>query len=96
MLSMLRDHLLKRLLGQDANNIEAIWRDLLISTRATAVGAVTSLALAAIAIALWDLPAKRAGLPLWQLAGGFRDRVPMYDTEWLVAPFYRRTRSRCD
>jgi len=84
-LSMLRDHLLGRLVGQDSRNIEAVWRDLLISTRATAVGAITSLALAAIDTALWDLRAKNAELPLWQLAGGFRDRVPLYDTEggWL-------------
>jgi L-alanine-DL-glutamate epimerase-like enolase superfamily enzyme len=84
-LSLLREHLLARLIGQDARNVEAIWRDLLISTRATAVGAITSLALASIDTALWDLRAKRADLPLWQLAGGFRDRVPLYDTEggWL-------------
>ncbi|MGW4476914.1 mandelate racemase/muconate lactonizing enzyme family protein [Nonomuraea sp. NPDC004354] len=84
-LALLRDNLLDRLIGRDSRDIEAIWRDLLFSTRATAVGALTSLALAAVDTALWDLRALRAGLPLWRLAGGFRDRVPLYDTEggWL-------------
>ena len=29
-------------------------------------------------IALWDLTAKAAGLPLYKLIGGFRDRIPAY------------------
>lgn len=84
-LAMLRDHLLPRLVGADARNVEAIWFDLFASTRATTVGAITSLALASVDTALWDLRCRRAGEPLWRLAGGFRRRVPLYDTEggWL-------------
>ncbi|WP_287368692.1 mandelate racemase/muconate lactonizing enzyme family protein, partial [Mesorhizobium sp.] len=35
--------------------------------------------------ALWDLRAKKLGLPLWKLAGGAKDRCPLYTTEggWL-------------
>ncbi|MEV6055114.1 mandelate racemase/muconate lactonizing enzyme family protein [Streptomyces sp. NPDC052107] len=84
-LAMLREHLLPRLVGADAALVERIWADLFASTRATTVGAITSLALAAVDTALWDLRCKRAGEPLWRLAGGFRRRVPLYDTEggWL-------------
>ena len=84
-LALLRDHLLPRLTGADARNVEALWHDLFASTRATTVGAITSLALAAVDTALWDLRCVRAGEPLWRLAGGFRQRVPLYDTEggWL-------------
>src|SRR5690606_33151988 len=32
----------------------------------------------AVQVAVWDLAAKQAGLPLWQLLGGQRDRVPAY------------------
>ncbi len=32
----------------------------------------------AVQVAVWDLAAKQAGLPLWQLLGGRRDRVPAY------------------
>ena len=31
--------------------------------------------LAAVDIALWDLVAKTAGVPLWKMLGGFRDRI---------------------
>ena len=83
--SLLRDHLAPRLLGQDADRIEAVWKDLYFHTHATAVGAITSLALAAIDTALWDLRCRRAGLPLWRAAGGAHARVPTYTTEggWL-------------
>lgn len=84
-LAMVRDHLLPRLIGADAALVEQVWHDLFASTRATTVGAITSLALAAVDTALWDLRCKRAGEPLWRLAGGFRQQVPLYDTEggWL-------------
>jgi L-alanine-DL-glutamate epimerase-like enolase superfamily enzyme len=84
-LAMLREHLMPRLRGADATLVEAVWFDLFASTRATTVGAITSLALAAVDTALWDLRCKRAGESLWRLAGGFRQRVPLYDTEggWL-------------
>jgi L-alanine-DL-glutamate epimerase-like enolase superfamily enzyme len=84
-LALLRDYLLPRLTGVDAARVEAIWQDLFAWTHATTVGAITSLALAAVDTALWDLRCLRAGLPLWVFAGGARDRVPLYDTEvgWL-------------
>lgn len=83
--ALLRDHLLPRLAGRDSRLVEALWRDLFAATRATTVGAITSLALAAVDTALWDLKCRRAGEPLWRVAGGFRPRVPLYDTEggWL-------------
>jgi L-alanine-DL-glutamate epimerase-like enolase superfamily enzyme len=73
------------LVGREAGMVEAIWRALLFRTHATSVGAITSLALAAIDTALWDLRCRRAGLPLHVMAGGARDRVPLYTTDggWL-------------
>jgi L-alanine-DL-glutamate epimerase-like enolase superfamily enzyme len=87
-ISLLRETLLPRLIGREAEEIGGIWRDLLFVTHATAVGAITSLALATVDTALWDLRCRRAGLPLWRMAGGSRDRVPLYTTEggWLHLP----------
>ena len=84
-MALLRDHLVPRLLGQDPDRMEAIWRDLLFHTHATHVGAITSLALAAIDTALWDRRCRCLGLPLWKAAGGSQPRVPVYTTEggWL-------------
>ena len=84
-MSLLRETLIPRLIGREAEEIEGIWRDLLFATHATSVGAITSLALAAIDTALWDLRCKRAGLPLWRMAGGAKPAVPLYSTEggWL-------------
>ncbi len=82
---LLADHLAPRLVGKDAERIEAIWRELEYATHATTIGAISSLALAAIDTALWDLRAKRRELPLWMVAGGAADRRPLYTTEggWL-------------
>ena len=84
-LALLRHTLLPALMGRDGDMVEAIWRDLLFTSHATAVGPIMSLALAAIDTALWDLRGKRTGLPLHVLAGGAKTRVPMYSTEggWL-------------
>jgi L-alanine-DL-glutamate epimerase-like enolase superfamily enzyme len=73
------------LLGREAHEIERIWRDLLFLTHATTVGAITSIALAAIDTALWDLKARKLGLPLHLLAGGAQNEIPLYTTEggWL-------------
>ena len=84
-LALMHDHLAPRLLGRDPIAVEAIWKDLFFHTHATAVGAITSLALCAIDTALWDWRAHALGLPLWQLLGGAQARVPVYTTEggWL-------------
>jgi len=73
------------LIGEEAEAIERLWRSSLFRTHATAVGAVTSLALAAVDTALWDLRCRRAGLPLHILAGGAQPSVALYTTEggWL-------------
>ncbi|MDO8422471.1 MAG: mandelate racemase/muconate lactonizing enzyme family protein [Parvibaculum sp.] len=83
--ALLVDHLLPQVIGREAEEIESIWRDLKFHTHATTVGAITSLALAAIDTALWDLRALRAKLPLHVIAGGARKKIPAYTTEggWL-------------
>ncbi|WP_394890616.1 mandelate racemase/muconate lactonizing enzyme family protein [Mesorhizobium sp. AaZ16] len=82
---LLADHLVPRIIGRDADMIEAIWHDLEFATHATTIGAITAIALAAVDTALWDLRARKQNLPLWKLAGGARDRCPLYTTEggWL-------------
>jgi L-alanine-DL-glutamate epimerase-like enolase superfamily enzyme len=84
-LSLLRSHLLEQLIGLDVHRPEAVWLTLHASTRATTVGVLTSLALAAVDTAVWDARCRASDLPLWVAAGGARDRIRLYDTEggWL-------------
>jgi L-alanine-DL-glutamate epimerase-like enolase superfamily enzyme len=83
--NLLDDHLVPLLIGRDADDIERIWRDLFYRVHATTVGALTSIALAAIDTALWDLRARRTSLPLHRLAGGAKEEIELYYTEggWL-------------
>jgi L-alanine-DL-glutamate epimerase-like enolase superfamily enzyme len=84
-MELIRRTLGPALIGREALEIEAIWRDLFFLTHATTVGAITSLALAAIDTALWDLKCRSMGEPLHRMAGGAQSRVPLYTTEggWL-------------
>jgi len=84
-ISLIKQTLAPSILEKDPDRIEGIWREMLLSTRATAVGAITSLAMAAIDTALWDMKCRKAGLPLWKAAGGVRESIPLYTTEggWL-------------
>jgi L-alanine-DL-glutamate epimerase-like enolase superfamily enzyme len=86
--ALLKDHLAPRLIGRDPALIESIWRDLFFATHATSVGAITSLALAAVDTALWDWRCVRDDQPLWRAAGGAKPRTPVYTTEggWLHLP----------
>ncbi len=80
-IKLLSDHFLPQLLNEEASNIEYIWNKLKFYSNATSVGAITSLSLAAIDTALWDLKAKRANLSINALLGGAKERLPLYSTE---------------
>ncbi len=84
-MALLRDDLIAKLIGREAEEIERIWQNLFNSIHAVTVGPISSLALAAIDVALWDLRCKRANLPLFRMLGGAKSSVPMYTTEggWL-------------
>jgi mannonate dehydratase len=76
--SYLNDHVLPMLIGRDAHRIEDTWQ-LLYRGAYWRRGPVTMSAIAAVDTALWDLKAKAAGMPLYQLLGGAsRERVMVY------------------
>ena len=71
------------LIGEDPTNIEPLWQKLF--RRYTSVGArgVTSSAVSAIDIALWDITGKAANKPVYQLLGGkMRDDIDLYANGW--------------
>ncbi len=65
-----------RLLGADPLMIEAIWQDLYDANLTIGQRGLYMRCLSAIDIALWDIKGRAAGLPLWRLIGGVRERVP--------------------
>ncbi|OEV12252.1 D-mannonate dehydratase ManD [Streptomyces nanshensis] len=67
--SYLRDHVAPLLAGRDARNIEDTWQYLYRGAYWRR-GPVTMAAIAAVDTALWDIKAKAAGMPLYQLLGG--------------------------
>lgn len=71
------DHLKTLLIGEDPINVERLWNKMWVPKLIGRRG-LTTRAIAGIDIALWDLRAKVANLPLYKLLGGFRDRVPTY------------------
>ncbi|MEW1932074.1 mandelate racemase/muconate lactonizing enzyme family protein [Rhodococcus sp. NPDC079359] len=68
------------LIGEDPNDIGKIWNKLVWAGASVGRSGVATQAIAAIDIALWDLKAKRAGLPLAKLIGSARDSVQTYNT----------------
>jgi mannonate dehydratase len=67
--SYLRDHVAPLLIGRDAHRIEDTWQ-FLYRGGYWRRGPVTMAAIAAVDVALWDIKAKAAGMPLYQLLGG--------------------------
>ncbi len=67
--SYLRDHVAPLLIGRDPHRIEDTWQFLYRSAYWRR-GPVTMAAIAAVDVALWDIKAKAANMPLYQLLGG--------------------------
>jgi L-alanine-DL-glutamate epimerase-like enolase superfamily enzyme len=68
------------LIGEDPNDIARLWDKLVWAGASVGRSGMSTQAIAAFDIALWDLKAKRAQLPLAKLLGAHRDSVRCYNT----------------
>ena len=71
-----------RVMGKNPQDIGAIWKDLWKQNRA-----VSTFAIGAIDICLWDINGKVAGQPIHRLLGTVREEMPVYSsTAWWDTP----------
>ena len=76
--AMVEHDLAPFLVGQDAEDVEALYEAMQWHVHYVARGGIASFAISAVDIALWDLRGKALGQPLWKMAGGTSDRCRAY------------------
>jgi L-alanine-DL-glutamate epimerase-like enolase superfamily enzyme len=69
----------------DAMSPQAAWEKMVEQTRNLGRPGITSMAIAAVDTALWDLKARVLGLPLCKLLGMAHERVPVYGSGGFTA-----------
>ena len=68
------------LVGEDPSDIGKLWDKLCWAGASVGRSGLATQAIGAFDVALWDMKAKRAGLPLAKLLGSYRDSVRCYNT----------------
>ena len=76
--AMIANDLAPFLKGRDAGDVEALNEAMGWHLHYVGRGGVASFAISAVDIALWDIRCRRAGKPLWRMAGGAGDRCRAY------------------
>ena len=66
------------LVGQDALQTALCWSAMVAGIRNLGRDGITSMAISALDVALWDLKGKVFGVPVCTLMGAARERVPIY------------------
>jgi L-alanine-DL-glutamate epimerase-like enolase superfamily enzyme len=75
----LADEIIPVIIGRECSQVDALWTELHELLQFVGTG-VTSAAIAAADIAIWDARARAAGLPLFRLLGAHRNSIPVYAT----------------
>lgn len=76
--NMIENDLKPFLIGKDADAVENLWNEMNWHVHYVGRGGIASFAISALDIALWDIRAKKANLPLWKLLGGQKNTVKVY------------------
>ncbi len=84
-LVLLIEGMVEALSGEDPTLIEAIHKRLYSSALGAPLTGLELRAASAIDVACWDLAGKAADMPVWKLAGGYRNRMPV-SANWNLMP----------
>ena len=76
--SAIKDVLGPLVVGLDSRRIEAVWNKMWWGIHYAGRSGISSFAISAIDIALWDLKARSVNEPLWRLLGGCNPEVDVY------------------
>jgi L-alanine-DL-glutamate epimerase-like enolase superfamily enzyme len=76
--SLIDEDIAPMILGQDANDIPALWDLMWQRLLYVGRGGLASFAIAAVDVALWDLQGVREGRPLYALLGAEPREIPAY------------------
>lgn len=76
--AMIEHDLAPALLGKDGDKIEELYDFMEWHIHYVGRGGIASFAISAIDIALWDIRCRKAGEPLWKVAGGASNKCKAY------------------
>lgn len=83
--TVISSHFTPLLKGRPAQDVTAAWAAMQAKSRNFGIGGLAMQAISAVDVALWDLKAKLFEVPLPQLLGTCRDRVPVYGSGGFVS-----------
>jgi L-alanine-DL-glutamate epimerase-like enolase superfamily enzyme len=84
--ALIHEELAPRLFALDSRQPERVWQTLMARSHQRGDEGMLPAAVSGIDVALWDLLGKRAGLPLYQILGGYREQLPAYASAGFYAP----------
>lgn len=77
-LSIIHEEIAPLVVGLDVTQPERVWHSMVpVTLDQLRDRAIPMQAIACVDSAVWDAMGKVAGLPLWKLWGGYRDRIPV-------------------
>jgi L-alanine-DL-glutamate epimerase-like enolase superfamily enzyme len=75
---VIQDLLTEAVIGLPVEHMGVAWEAMIRAVRNAGQPGMAATAISAVDISLWDLRARAAGLPLFQLLGAYRESVPIY------------------
>lgn len=84
-IKLLIEAMVEALIAEDPTFIEAIHKRLYSPTLGAPLTGLERRAASAIDVACWDIAGKAMNTPVWKLAGGYRDRMPV-SANWALMP----------